>query len=152
DARVLRLPLRAARYALDRIPGVGPRIKDWLRLHAVVRHLRGQAFLGFQTGPSVLGLLGRCEPVVARARGAHRADGRRPDRWFALEEGAPRPPAAAGHVRSPGPGDSFGERALAGLPGLPLAEATSDVRCIALRRSDFAPPGAADLSLQSIGS
>jgi Cyclic nucleotide-binding domain/Peptidase C39 family len=136
------LPLRRA---FDRLAEVRDNIKNWLRLHALVSHLRHEPFLGFLSGPSVMRLLERAPSLTFAAGKTIQADGLCADRWFFVESGRVRltseEQGAETLSRELGPGECFGERALAGWGGLATATAAEEVRCLALRRADFWPAG-----------
>ncbi|HKI34308.1 MAG TPA: cyclic nucleotide-binding domain-containing protein [Gemmataceae bacterium] len=135
--RVLRLPLEPLHAWLAERPEVRNRLKRWLRLHALLGYLRDEAFLGFMSATSFLPLLDLCQKVDLRAGCAIQADGLGADVWFVVRGGRVRLSSPGGPPRALGPGDCFGERALLGLAGLPLAEAESDAECLALRRDAF---------------
>lgn len=146
--RVLRLPLLPLRHALAQLLAVERNLKNWLRLHALLAHLRDEPFLGFLSGPSAVCLLDHCQPMTFYAGCTVQADGLSADRWFFIE---------SGHValegqnepRHLGPGDCFGERALLDGRHLATAVALAEVRCQSLRRADFDPARQGPPSQQS---
>ena len=76
------------------------------------------------------------------------ADGLGDDRWHFIRAGQVRlqPADGGGPSALLGPGDCFGERALLGRAGLPVAVARGEVRCLTLSRADFGPSPAAGAS------
>ena len=141
---MLRLPLGPLRDLIAREPAVGSHLKRWLRLHAILGHLRDRSFLGFMSVTSLLTLLERTESARFPAGRSIQAAGLSEDYWFAVLKGRVRLDSAAGSgPGSPmvlGPGDSFGEGALVGREDLPTAEAESATECLALRRDTFYEP------------
>jgi len=83
------------------------------------------------------------ELAVARAAAGQsiQADGLSSERWYVLEEGRVQLETEGAHEppRLLDAGDCFGERALLGMSGLPVATALSRTRCLQLRRAIFAP-------------
>jgi CRP-like cAMP-binding protein len=142
--RVLRLPLLPLMPLLSTHPEIGPGLKNWLRLHALLGYLREQSFLGFMSAPSALKFLDRLQPMEINALRTIQADGLCSDRWFFVQEGQIflHPPSVFGdeEPRELGPGDCFGEGALLSRGGLPIAVAHTNARCLCLSRSEFAPP------------
>lgn len=149
SVRLLRLPLSPVRKQLKRRATGEPGVKDWMRLHAIVRHVRGQASLGFQSATSFVPLLESCQEVAFSAGEAIQAFGLNADRWFVLTGGRARMIGADGNDRELRPCDSFGERALLGGHDLPLVEAAGEATCLALRREVFDPATAHADHLQS---
>jgi CRP-like cAMP-binding protein len=135
-AQVLRLPLLPLREALTARLDLGPHLKRWLRLHALLGFRRGGLLLGFMSASSLLPLLDRFEVVSFRAAHTLQADGLGADRWFVIQSGEVCLHPADEPVLL-GPGDSFGERALLDGQGLPLAVAHADTECLSLRREAF---------------
>lgn len=152
--RLLRLPLATLQTVLLTYPRIGVNLKNWLRLHMLVHHLRGRSFLGFMAGPSSLKLLDHLQSVTVGQLQTLQTTGLSADRWFFIESGqvslhAPEnePPVPS---RDLGPGDFFGEQAF--LDGnLPLAVALEETRCLALPRAIFEPT-LEKPSFQTIGS
>jgi ATP-binding cassette subfamily B protein len=148
-SRLLRLPLAPAREAAQEMGPVWTNLKNWLRLHTLLHFSRGRAFLGFMSAGSGLKLHDRLRPASFPAGQTIQAGALSADRWFVIEEG--RVGLPGGEL---GPGETFGERALAGWGGVPAAVALTAVRCQVLSRQDFDPrapaPGLpASLVLQS---
>ncbi|MFO0925854.1 MAG: cyclic nucleotide-binding domain-containing protein [Gemmataceae bacterium] len=135
--RVLRLPLGPLRQAVAALPGVGSRLKDWLRLHALLHHLRERVAFGFQSAPSALKYLDALQTVRVAPLRTVQADGLAGDRWFVIESGAVRLHHADGTADDLGPGDCFGEAALLGRPGLSTAVAVEESGLQALSRDAF---------------
>ncbi len=142
--RLLSLPLLPLRPALAAIPGVAPSLKGWLRLHGLLGYLREQTFLGFMSGPSALTYLDCLRPVSFRALRTIQADGLGDDCWYFIQSGQvclhAVGDAAAVPSRDLGPGDCFGEPALLGRAGLPIAITLSETRCLCLPRDLFSRP------------
>jgi CRP-like cAMP-binding protein len=140
--RLWSLPLLPLRPALAAIPGLVSNLKRWLRLHALLRYLRQQAFLGFMSAPSALKYLDFLRPMSFRALRTIQADGLAEDCWYYIESGRvvlhAVDHAANVSPRELGPGDCFGEPALLGHGGLPIAVTLSDTRCLCLPRERFA--------------
>lgn len=139
DVRLLRLPLSPVRKQLKRRAAGDPSIKDWMRLHAIVRQVRGQAALGFQSATSFVPLLESCQEVTFSAGETIQAFGLNADCWFILTAGQVQVVSADERARTLRSGDSFGERALLNGDEIPLAECTEQATCLVLRRSDFDP-------------
>src|SRR4051812_4673178 len=59
------------------------------------------------------------------------------DHWYFIEKGMVALHPADEPFRELGPGDCFGERALAGWKGLPVAAALIETECLCLPRSAF---------------
>jgi CRP-like cAMP-binding protein len=138
--RLLRLALLPLRPLFAALPGVGPSLKDWLRLHGLVSYLRGQTCLGFMSGPTALTFLDRLQPATFPAQHTIQAIGLGADRWYYIESGrvALQPGTREGEeARELGPGDCFGEAGLLGRDGLPTAVALTETRCQCLRRDAF---------------
>ena len=137
-SRLLRLPLAALADYVAKRPGVASDMKNWLRLFALIQHLRGEAFLGFMSAQSALKHLGRLESVTITASCTIQADGLSDDRWYFIDKGQV---SLHGDGTSPsrqlGPGDWFGEQALLLEGTLPTAMALSEVECRTLARSAF---------------
>jgi subfamily B ATP-binding cassette protein HlyB/CyaB len=154
--RLLSLPLLPLQPVLAAIPGVSPSLKSWLRLHGLLGYLRDQAFLGFMSGPSALTYLDCLRPVSFRALRTIQADGLGNDCWYFIQSGQiclhPAGDAAAVPSRELGPGDCFGELALLGRTGLPIAVTLSTTRCLCLPRDLFArrPDQTKELGEQSL--
>ncbi len=141
DSRVLRLPLSYLHAQLQSLPQVTERLKNWLRLHALVSYLRGQCFLGFMTAPSGLKWLDRLRETSFEPSQAIQADGLADDCWFYLADGevdlhqsAATDGADAQRINS---GDCFGEAGLLGTGRPLLAVAHTQAKCHYLTRSDF---------------
>jgi CRP-like cAMP-binding protein len=136
--RVWRFPLGPLREHLTARPEIQGHLRAWLRLHALLRHLRDQSFLGFMSATSFLPLLDRCHLVSIPAVRTVQADGLADDSWFFIQGGE-----VALHTDDPGPpitlgpGDCFGERALLSLATLPVAMAFAPCRLLRLSSSDF---------------
>jgi CRP-like cAMP-binding protein len=138
---VLQLPLESLRTALADLPEVQSHLKRWLRLHAVLGHLRERSFLGFMSATSLLPFLDCFQTVRFAAGQAVQAEGLSTDSWFAILQGRIRVDAAPDDLaQAPavlGRGDCFGEGALLGRKELPLAEAETDTECMVLGREAF---------------
>jgi CRP-like cAMP-binding protein len=142
-SRLLHLPLLAYCRALRTMPDVERRLKDWLRLHALVNHLRDRAFLGFMSAPSALKWLPRLQEVTLSPELTVQADGLADDRWFFIVSGEialhSEGEAEGAEGRRLRAGDCFGEKTLAGHSGLPLAVTLTETTCLTLDRSAFDP-------------
>ncbi len=140
-ARLLRLPLAPLRTAVQGVKPVWKNLKNWLRLHTLLHYRREQTFLGFMSAESALKLLDRLQPAAFPAGQTIQAAGLAADCWYLIEQGTVRLPAGVSDPAGVdlGPGESFGERGLAGSGELPVATALSDVRCQVLARHDFDP-------------
>ncbi len=154
-SRLLRLPLEPLRTTLASLPSVEDHLKNWLRLHALLSHLRGQTFLGFLSVPSVLPILDRCREETVPAGHTIQAEGLGDDAWLYLRTG--RVAIRTGRngceaLRLLGPGDSFGEQALLSSGKVPRAEAEVDSSLLRLSREEFVRPltGSAPSLLQTI--
>jgi CRP-like cAMP-binding protein len=141
-SRLLRLPLAPLRSAVAGLPTVSKNLKNWLRLHTLLHLHRERTFLGFMSADSGLKLHDRLRLAAFPAGQTIQANGLADDAWYLIEQGTVRlqtgegPGAAAADL---GPGESFGERALAGSGAQPTAVAVSDVRCQVLQRHAFDP-------------
>jgi CRP-like cAMP-binding protein len=145
--RSLEMALRSvlASYAeaarRGRVPGLEQLCRqNWLRLHTLLHFRWERAYLGFLSAESGLKFLDQLRPVFFPAGQTIQASGLAPDCWFVIEQGKVRLQAANGPEGAGvdlGPGESFGERALAGRDDLPVATALSDVRCQVLERYQF---------------
>src|SRR5262245_39563765 len=128
--RVLRLPLGPLRQAMAAQPEVHAHLKRWLLLHAILGHLRDRSSLGFLSATSLVPLLDRFETARFTAGQAIQADGLSADCWFVILKGLVRVGGAPGEPPTPSElrraGDCFGEGALVGREGLPLAEAQAE--------------------------
>jgi CRP-like cAMP-binding protein len=133
-----QLPLEPLRQAVAAQPDVQLHLKRWLRLHAVLGHLRYKTFLGFMSAASLLPLLERFETGRFTAGRAIQADGLSDDCWFVILKGKVRLEHSPDVLL--GPGNCFGEAALLGREGLPLAEAVIETECMVLRRDAFYRP------------
>ena len=154
--RLLRLPLLPLQTFTKRLE-IQASLKSWLRLNLLAGFLREQAFLGFMSATSSLPLLDRCAEISYPDGHTIQADGLGDDRWHfiragqvSLQEGEglggvtpPKPSDSNGPTRLLSAGDCFGERALLGQAGLPVAISRGDVRCLTLLRSNFRPGAAA---------
>jgi ATP-binding cassette subfamily B protein len=141
-SRLLRLPLAPLRTAVQGLKPVWKNLKNWLRLHTLLHYRRERTFLGFMSAESGLKLLDRLQPADFPAGQTIQANGLAASCWYAIEQGTVRLHAGDELETAGldlGPGDTFGERALAGLGELPVAMALSDVRCQVLGRHDFDP-------------
>jgi CRP-like cAMP-binding protein len=141
-SRLLRLPLTPLRAALQERPPVWRNLKNWLRLHTLLHFHRERTFLGFMSGGSALKLYDRLRPAAFGAGQTIQANGLAADCWYLIDQGTVRRQAAGGPDTAGvdlGPGESFGERALLGTGGLPVAVALTDVRCSVLPRHAFDP-------------
>jgi CRP-like cAMP-binding protein/predicted double-glycine peptidase len=138
---LVRLPLAALARLLQPVQGLRRNLKNWLRLHGLAAHLRGRTFLGFLSAPSALKFLDRLEADSFRPLRALQADGLRDDRWHFIQSGQVLLTADSSgeRGRSLGPGDTFGETALAGGGGLLVAFALNEVHCLSLPRAAFDP-------------
>ena len=138
--RLLRLPLLPLQ-PFTRRPEVQANLKSWLRLNVLVGFLRERAFLGFMSADSSLPLLDRCQEISFPDGHTIQADGLGDDRWHFIRAGQIhlQPVVGGGPPTLLGPGDCFGERALLGRAGLPVAVARGEVRCLTLPRANFGP-------------
>jgi ATP-binding cassette subfamily B protein len=153
--RLLQLPLLPLRPVLMAASAAGRQLKDWLRLHGLLAYLREQAFLGFMSAPSALTFLDRLTGVDFQALRSIQADGLADDCWFFITRGQVclhPAESATSEPRELGPGDCFGEQALLGRRGLPLAVALAPAHCLCLRREHFTsrPAPRMDVSRQSL--
>jgi hypothetical protein len=114
-------------------------LKNWLRLHTLLHFHRERTFLGFMSAESSLRLHDRLRPVAFAAGQTVQASSLADDCWHLIEEGTVRLEAPGGGEADLGPGESFGERALRGSGGLPVAVARTDLRCRVLLRHAFDP-------------
>ena len=138
DARLLRLPLLPIKPLFNAIPTIRKHLKKWMRLHSLRNYLRDSTFLGFMSAPSALWYLDHVQPVHFDSLRTIQADGLSPDRWYFIEEGQVSLHVPGETVpRDLGPGDSFGEHALAAHKPLPEAVALSEVRCLTLQYESF---------------
>jgi CRP-like cAMP-binding protein len=135
--RLLRLPLALLRSFLANYDDLQANLKRWLRLHALLNHLRWRAFLGFMSAPSALKYLDRLQTHTFRALRTIQAHGLADDRWYFIEQGNVTLYPANEPMMELGPGDWFGERALAGWQGLPEAVALTETQCLCLPRAAF---------------
>jgi ATP-binding cassette subfamily B protein len=136
--RLLQMPLDPIREAIAEDPAVAVHLKRWLRLHAVLAHLRDRSFLGFLSATSILELLHRCQTVRFEPGQTIQADGLSDSYWFAIFQGTVIVRPSAGVAAFPlGSDECFGERALLGRPPLPLVEAVTATQCMALHRDAF---------------
>jgi len=153
SGQLLRLPLLPVQ-TFTRRPEVQTSLKSWLRLNVLVGFLREQAFLGFMSAGSSLPLLDRCQESSFPDGHTIQADGLGDDRWHFIRAGqvSLEPMDAAGVAVLLGPGDCFGDRALLGGVGLPVAVARGAVRCLTLHRADFrpTPAGGSPSSCQTV--
>ncbi len=147
-SELFRLPLAILQTALRRRRDLTERLKNWLRLHALVHHFRRQAGLGFLSGQSLLVLMDCCEEITFGAARTVQADGLLADSWLFIREGeiALHDDESAAPPRMLGPGDFFAERALLGRGALPCAIALAETRCWRLHRDDFVRARRADAS------
>jgi CRP-like cAMP-binding protein len=136
-SRLLCLPLEPLRTALQGMRPVWKNLKNWLRLHTLLHFQRERAYLGFLSADSGLKFLDRLRPASFPAGQTIQASGLATDCWYVIEQGKVRLQTDAG--MDLGPGEAFGERALAGRDDLPVATALSDVRCQVLERHHFDP-------------
>jgi CRP-like cAMP-binding protein len=152
--RLLRIPLPPLRERVGQLLLGRSRLKNWLRLHYLLAHLRDHPSLGFMSATSFLPLLERFEPVRFLAGNTIQAEGFHDDRWFVIQNGRA---SVAGQAdddqqRELGPGDCFGEAALLGPAGVPTVLALAEVQCHMLRRSLLERPNepGKSLSLQTV--
>src|SRR5262249_19586141 len=115
-SRLLRLPLVPLRGALQEQPPVLRNLKNWLRLHTLLHFRRGRTFRGFLSAESGLKLHDRLKPAAFPAGQTIQANGLAADCWYLIDRGTV---GWAGEEL--GPGESFGERGLAGSGDLPAA-------------------------------
>ena len=143
---LMRLPLPPLQQVVAEQPLVHQRLKAWLRLHAVLSHLRGSAFLGFLSGPSVMRMIDLFEPLRFRPGDVLQAEGFNADRFFHITSGAVAfrsdEAICEGGPQALKAGDCFGSAALLGNP-LATAEALDEVACVAVRRAMFESSAAA---------
>jgi CRP-like cAMP-binding protein len=141
-SRLLCLPLGPLRGALQGMKPVWKNLKNWLRLRTQLHFQRERAYLGFLSAESGLKFLDRLHPAFFPAGQTIQASGLAADCWYVIEKGKLRLQTDVGRGGGGidlGPGESFGERALAGRDDLPMATALSSVRCQVLERHDFDP-------------
>lgn len=148
--RLLRLPLAPMRSLLQAMPEVWANLKNWLRMHTLLHFRQERAFLGFMSAESGLKLLDRLRPVSLAAGQTVQATALADDCWFAIDVGEVEVQGEG--VRRQG--QAFGERGLAGVGEVPVAQARTAVRLQCLTRHEFAPgtratPSQASLVLQS---
>lgn len=143
DCDILQFPLDPVRAWLRQTPAVHTGLKNWLQLHFLLRHLRGQAFLGFMSAPSVLAMLPHLVPFTVPPMRTLQADGLCDDHWFFIEKGELLLSAGEAPLQTLGAGATFGEPALAGRTGLPVAVALEPTQCLGLERSFFLRPNRA---------
>lgn len=140
EVRLWRFPLAPVRDWLAQTPAVASALKNWLMLHFLLCHLRGQAFLGFMSAPSALAMLPHLVTMDVGRMRTLQADGLCEDWWFFIEAGEVMLSAGEAPPRSLGPGATLGEEAL--VPGreLPVAVALTATRCLGLPRQFFIRP------------
>jgi hypothetical protein len=119
-------------------PGPRDRLKAWLQLHAALSYLRGP-YLGFLSAPSVLELVDHFQAATFLAGHAIQAEGLSADCVYLIREDEVVVEHAPDHPGTAvlGARDCFGARALLGEAIPPLAEARTDVECLALGRAAF---------------
>jgi CRP-like cAMP-binding protein len=139
--KALLIPLEAIRARLLAIRGVHSHLKCWLRLHALVHHLRHSVGFGFLTAPSVVPLLVRCQEYRFTPAHTLQADGLLSNGWMFVVSGEV---AVHSDDQSPprllGPGDCFGEQALVGATHLATAVSMTPATCLYLPRDQFLEP------------
>src|SRR5262249_58912479 len=109
-----RLPLAPLRAAIEGLPPVMQNLKNWLRLHTLLHFRQERTFLGFMSAESGLKLHDRLRPASFPAGQTIQANGLAADCWYLIDQGTV---GLAGEEL--GPGESFGERGLAGAGGRP---------------------------------
>lgn len=134
---LVELPLEPIRAAIASRPEIHRHLKRWLRLHALLSHLRDRSFLGFISATSLLPLLDRLESMAFPEGRTLQTDGLSADRWFVIVKGQARMTDEVGDTIVLGPGECFGEGALLGRAKLPTLESISAVECLSLRREAF---------------
>ena len=138
SSRLLRLPLASLMDFLKDRPEVIANLKNWLRLHALIQHLRSQAFLGFLSAPSALKYLPHLEAVTIARHCCIQANGLSDDCWYFVEQGQVfLPEAGTATGWELGPGDWFGELALIAQGTPPTVVALTEVACRRLTRAAF---------------
>ena len=141
DVELLQLPLDPVRQWIEQTPSVRSSLKNWLQLHFLLRHLRGQPFLGFMSAGSALAMLDHLEPFLpVPALRTVQADGFCDDRWFFLEEGEVLLSTGEAPVRTLTAGSGLGEAALLNGPCPTSAVALTPTRCLSLPREFFFQP------------
>ncbi len=153
--RLWRLPLRELQAVLGMMPAVCRRLKDWMRLNALVSHLRNEPFLGFMSGPSALKWVDRLQEVAFPPSCTLQADGLSEETWYYVTEGRVKLYGTGGATtgsRELQAGGCFGERALIGCGDLAVAEALTETKCLCLTRDAFddRPRLASGVSVQSL--
>lgn len=138
DSVLWQFPLAPIREWITFHRPVAAQLKNWLRLHFLLRHLRGQSALGFQSGPSALAMLGHLHAMTIAPLRAIQAGGFCDELWFFIESGevllSDEEPTCVLKA-----GDTLGELALAGERP-PTAVALSETRVQALPREFFLRP------------
>ncbi len=147
------LPLSDLQSALPMFRSFRHKLKDWLRLHALIHHFRHAAGLGFLTSPSLTPLIERCQEVTIRVTHAVQTAGLLSNGWLYIRMGEV---AIFSEDRSDyrilGPGDSLGERTLLDGSLGSSAIALADTTCWYLSRETFhmAFDGRVDNSVQTV--
>jgi CRP-like cAMP-binding protein len=132
--QVLRLPLDPLRERVTQLLQGRSRLKNWLRLHYIVAHLRDHPCLGFMSANSFLPLLEHFGSIRFAAGDTMQTVGLHDDRWFVMHTGR-AVIGTAEQARELGAGDCFGEAALLDGVGLPTVRALSAVDCQAISRA-----------------
>lgn len=143
ECELFQFPLDPVRDWIRQTPLVHTGLKSWLQLHFLLRHLRGQAFLGFMSAPSALAMLPHVVPFAVPAMRTLQADGLCEDRWFYIEKGELLLTAGEAPLQTLTAGGTLGEQALLGNTGLPVAVALEETRCLSLGREFFLRPNQA---------
>ncbi len=139
DSVVAQIPLASIRHWLDQTPAVA-RLKNWLQLHQLLQHVRGQSHRGFMSDASALAMKPHLLPLEVGPMRTLQTYGLCEDWWFAIEAGEVQIGAEPGGIQYLGPGDCFGSQALLGNKDVPVAVSLTATRLMALPRPFFVRP------------
>lgn len=137
--KVFQLPLNYIHDFLKSHGSINVNLKNWLRLQMLKNHLCNKNFLGFMSAPSSLKYLDKLQADSYNPKSTIQTQGFAENRWFYIEEGNVELQQFDEPVQILGPGDSFGERALAGWKTIPTTIALTNTKCQILSRSEFDP-------------